>query len=332
MISDGSETPKAGMRNGMSAGRQIKLFLAEGKPGGLTTAEIMNWTGHIVSASRSDLAQLLGRGEPQRTGVYILLGDQVDAVSSHTRAVYVGEGDDISSRLKEHARSDDQGGKDFWDRVLVCTSKDANLTKAHARYLESRLISVATSAGRSSVLNVQKPEPTALPEADIADMEYFLSQLLIVLPVLGVNEFKSPITAPKRETEVSRATRLGTGETESPIFIFSIDKHGIEARGLESDGEFVVLRGSRGRPQWVQTQRRGGYRSLFEKLLENGSITTSPEQSTATFTRDVPFSSPSAAASVVAGRAANGRKSWKSEATGETFGEWENRGVNTVSA
>lgn len=27
------------------AGRQIKLFLVDGIPGGLTTAEITNWTG-----------------------------------------------------------------------------------------------------------------------------------------------------------------------------------------------------------------------------------------------------------------------------------------------
>jgi len=55
------------------SGKQIKLFLVDGTPGGLTTAEITNWTGHVLSARRSDLADLLKRDEAQHTGVYFLL-------------------------------------------------------------------------------------------------------------------------------------------------------------------------------------------------------------------------------------------------------------------
>jgi predicted GIY-YIG superfamily endonuclease len=176
----------------VATGRQIKLYLAEGTPGGLTTAEIMNWTGHVVAASRSDLAQLLMRDEPKRTGVYVLLGEVADSEVVNTRALYVGEGDDISRRLRQHAKAEEQGGKDFWDRVLILTSKDANLTKAHARYLEARLLEMAQAAGRAQVTNTQNPEPALLPEADISDMEYYLAQVLTVLPVLGVHDFRKP--------------------------------------------------------------------------------------------------------------------------------------------
>lgn len=47
----------------MSVGKSIRLYLADGTPGGLLTAEIMNWTGHVVAAPRSDLASLLKRPE-----------------------------------------------------------------------------------------------------------------------------------------------------------------------------------------------------------------------------------------------------------------------------
>lgn len=67
------------------SGKQIKLFLVDGTPGGLTTAGITNWTGHVLSARRSDLADLLKRDEAQRTGVYFLLGDDEAAVGE-TRA------------------------------------------------------------------------------------------------------------------------------------------------------------------------------------------------------------------------------------------------------
>ena len=64
----------------MSAGKSIRLYLADGTPGGLLTAEIMNWTGHVVAAPRSDLAALLKRDETSRTGIYILLGDDPESL------------------------------------------------------------------------------------------------------------------------------------------------------------------------------------------------------------------------------------------------------------
>ena len=130
----------------MSIGKSIRLYLADGTPGGLLTAEIMNWTGHVVAAPRSDLAVLLKRQEISRTGIYVLLGDDPESLGGSL--AYIGEGDDVGKRLYQHARTEDQGGKDFWDRAIVFTSKDANLTKAHARYLESRFITLAQQARR----------------------------------------------------------------------------------------------------------------------------------------------------------------------------------------
>ena len=132
------------------AGQQIKLFLVDGTPGGLTTAEITNWTGHVLHARRSDLGALLNRAEAQRTGVYLLLGDDPTAIGE-TRC-YIGEADVVADRLRHHHRD-----KEFWDRAVVVTSKDTNLTKSHGRYLEARLIALATQAARVSLENSTKP-------------------------------------------------------------------------------------------------------------------------------------------------------------------------------
>ena len=86
----------------MSDGRSIRLFLADGTPGGLLTAEIMNWTGHVVAAPRSDLASLLRRLETSRTGIYILLGD--DPESFGGTLAYIGEGDEVRTRLMKMCR------------------------------------------------------------------------------------------------------------------------------------------------------------------------------------------------------------------------------------
>jgi hypothetical protein len=106
----------------VSAGKSVRLFLAEGTPGGLLTAEIMNWTGHVIAAPRSDLAALLKRPEVGRTGIYILLGDDPDSLGG--QLAYIGEGDDVGKRLYQHARAEEFNGKDFWDRAVVLTSKD----------------------------------------------------------------------------------------------------------------------------------------------------------------------------------------------------------------
>lgn len=301
------------------AGKQVKLFLVDGTPGGLTTAEITNWTGHVIVGPRSTLSELLGRPEATRTGAYVLLGDDPQAIGGIR--CYVGEADEVRTRLKEHNSG---RGKEFWDRVLIITSKDANLTKAHVRYLESRLISLAATAGRSTLENGTNPVAPQLPEADVSDMDYFVEQLKLVLPVLGVNILRgrAPETQPGGE---------GGDSAISPEFHLDVPKRGISARAAQVDGEFTVLEGSVGagevraaKTYAVSTATAySTYRSLHEKLIADGSLRR--DGTRAVFTRDVVFTSPSTAGAIITGRSCNGRTSWKTT-DGVTFGEWETQG------
>lgn len=299
-------------------GKQVRLFLADGTPGGLTTAEITNWTGHVLAAQRSDIGELLARDEAKRTGVYVLLGEDENEVGG-VRA-YIGEVDVVGQRLKSHAKE-----KDFWDRVVTVTSKDANLTKAHCRYLESRLIAIANEAGRVTVENGTNPPDPRLPEADRSDMEYFIEQLHVVLPVLGVNAFRTRKAAPRSRQP---------GLLESPVFTLLNRKRNVDARAQEIDGEFTVLAGSRVFGEYEPpdgahadtTARQYASRSaLYNKLLTEGAIGS--VDGVPTVLRDIPFSSPSAAGSVVQGvGACNGRTAWANGAL--TFGEWETRDIS----
>lgn len=297
-------------------GKQVKLFLVDGSPGGLTTAEITNWTGNVVSARRSDLAELLRREEVTRTGVYLLLGDDEDAIGD-TRC-YIGEADVVATRLRAHLKDE---SKAFWNQAVVVTSKDTNLTKSHVRYLESRLIELATKASRVTLENGTNPPRPNLPEADVSDMEYFIGQLQIVLPVLGVNAIRV-------RTERS-ATSPPT--TESPVFSLVQKKRGVDARAQQIDGEFILLEGSRVIAEWTgigkaDTSRRAydSYRAQHEGLIADGSIVV--ENGVGRTTRDIVFSSPSTAGAVALGRSCNGRREWIS-ADG-TFDQWESRGVD----
>lgn len=94
------------------AGRSVRLFLVDGIPHGMRTAEIGNWTGLALVCPRTDLARLAQRPEVKKTGIYILVGPSDAAASG--MGVYVGEGDEVWSRLASH-----DGGKDFWTQVVV---------------------------------------------------------------------------------------------------------------------------------------------------------------------------------------------------------------------
>lgn len=306
----------------MSVGKSVRLFLADGTPGGLLTAEIINWTGHVVAAPRSDFAALLKRPETRRTGIYILLGDEPNSLGG--TAAYIGEGDDVSKRLYQHTRPEDQGGKDFWDRTIVLTSKDSNLTKAHVRYLESRLITLAQLACRSVLTNGTAPAPLPLPEADISDMEYFIAQVKIALPVLGVNLLRS---APTSTSVTDAQHSVNTPESAaSPISEMPLKKYAVTATAQEVDGEFTVFEGSQARPSWNGAD--DGYKRLREKLDTDGTLALSGDGLSSVFTQNHVFASTSAAAVIVAGRSANGRIEWKAQDSGISYGNWQNREVD----
>ncbi|AVL99345.1 DUF4357 domain-containing protein [Gordonia iterans] len=306
----------------MTTGKSVRLFLVDGTSGGLTTAEIMNWTGHVITSSRTDLPALIKREEAQRTGVYILLGDDPD--STGDPAAYIGEGDDVSKRLYSHNRPEEAGGKDFWNRVVVLTSKDPNLTKAHVRYLESRLIEIATSAKRSRLQNSTAPGTIALPESDQSDMEYYIDQAKIILPVLGVNilRAKAKRTAPAASVDPSETSR---SDATTPEFTLTVNRHGIRATAQELDGEFTVLAGSLAKAEWSRGSAHATYAALHEALLRDGTLIPTDDPAVVQFSRDHPFSSPSSASAVVTGRPSNGRKDWIETTTGESYGRWQDR-------
>jgi predicted GIY-YIG superfamily endonuclease len=309
----------------MQKGRTVKIFLVDGSHTGLLTAEIMNWTGHVITGPRSRLAELIQRPEVQRSAVYFLLGP--DPETDLGLQVYIGETEDVARRLTQHNRPEEKGGKDFWEQVCVVTSKDANLTKGHIKYLESRLIALTRQAKRCDLLNGTEPEYKGLPEADNSDMEFFLEQIQILLSVLGFDFLR---TRQKRSS-----AQVGLGDADlvqsvSPIFSGDVRLYRIKARGQQINGEFVVFKGSTARLTWTGDES-AAYRRLFNDLVKRGVLCPTADGQLNVFSQDYAFNSPSAAAAVVAGRSANGRAHWVVEGTQKTYGEWQTEVVSEVS-
>lgn len=292
-------------------GKTLRIFLVDDEPTGLLTAEIMNWTGKIISVPRNQLSELKTREESKKTGIYFLIGPDPEEISGEI--LYIGESDNVLKRLIEHDAS-----KDDWNRAILVISKDENITKSHGRYLESRFIQLSLNANRVKLLNGTNPQTPALPESDISDMEYFIDQTKLVLPVLGCDVLK-----PK--PKLDELVKIGK-DTAWPRFV--LEQVGINAEAIEIDNEFLVLKGSfarkKGVPSW------DSYFKLREQLVSEGKMIDSDQEDKYIFVEDTPFSSPSAAGACVLASNTNGRTSWKLKETGQSYEAWSRQKLELI--
>jgi len=275
-------------------GVTITLFLVEGVPDGLWTVEKSNWTGVGLMCPRSSYPKARAREELSRPGVYVLVGPS-DQTAGRSR-IYVGEADVLAKRLDQHVKD-----KGFWSRVIVFTSKDQNLNKAHVRYLESHLVRRAKEVERVEVENSTVPAAPSLSESEAAVMDAFLEEMLSIYPVLDLRAFD------RIEKGAPSAVRLVAKGPNA------------KAEGEATPEGFVVYAGSTARAKEVPSAT-SFVTSLRAQLIVEGVL--AGEGPSLQFTRDYVFSSPSAAAAAVLARNANGWTEWK-DAQGRTLHEIE---------
>lgn len=300
------------MTSGESFGRTIQLFLVDGKPTGLRKVTIHGWTGLLFVSGASAFGDLTSRDEVDRTGVYILSGPDPDRPGT-TRA-YIGSGNSVADRIEQSATK-----RDFWELAITVTTSDDDLSKGHAEYLEARLIKLAAEAGRVTLDNGTLPDPRKrrLPEADVANMEQFLANLRIVLPVIGLDMLKPQPKA------VAVAASPGTPEVTTEVQFTIQHKSGVQATAVEEDAEFIVLAGSEALIDTGYVQQ--SYGALKQKLVAEGVLTTEAGSGPRRlrFAKPYAFSSPSAASAIVLDRNSNGRIEWKVKGSKQTYHDWQ---------
>ncbi|QDU74067.1 hypothetical protein Pan97_10710 [Bremerella volcania] len=262
----------------------IRIFVPNGDPDGLRLVEKSNWSGIGVVFNRTNYKQAVTRPEFERTGVYVLVGNSSNGALP---TIYIGEGDPVGARLNSH-----YSRKDFWDWAVFFVTKDNSLNKAHVQRMEVRLLELAKAAKQSKLDNLNMPSPPTLSEADVADVDSFLLDMLSIFPLVGLSVFE--------KTE----TRSNSLET------LSIEAKGVTAMGYEDTKGFVVREGSEAVKAETATIHQ--YMSnLRGDLLEQGVLNDTGDRYR--FAQDHVFSSPSTAAGVILGRSANGRTEWKSK-------------------
>ncbi len=280
----------------MGRSKSLKLFLAGAEADGLRTVEIANMTIHATFFPRSLLKEFEQCPEAERPGVYILLGPEINCA-------YIGEGDPVKPRLQSHNRSDD---KSFWTETIVFTSKDNNLTKTHIQYIESALCKKVEKANNVKLKNTNKPTYPNISISEKSDIEYFIENIELILDSFRYDLLKSRIV--KIEPSI-----LGK-------VVYEGKNKGALAKMTNVEGKYVIIAGSIV-VKTVQNSCSQLIKQTRESLLKQGVIIECEDEKNYKFVFNYAFSSPSGAATIVVGGAANGRTFWKFE--GKTLQEIE---------
>ena len=297
-------------------GRSLELYYIDGRPDGMLTAEMFGWTGKVLMAPRTQLAEALARPESGYAGIYLLLGEKDDQP-----LLYIGEGEDVGARIRSH-----DVRKDWWTSVVFVTSAANQLNKAHAKYLEARLIQDAMRIGRTPLDNLATPATPGLSEADIGKMEAFLANLFMVLPAVRIDAFVQRARPAPQPAPMGAPSALGT---TSPRFTLVMKQRGVKASAVLQDGEFIVEAGSHARLDWGGAEATTpSYAVLHAELRRAGIIVQDGELGV--FAQNYAFRSPSAAACIVTGRSANGPLLWKA-ADGRSYRDVEADQISTQS-
>jgi hypothetical protein len=178
----------------------IHIFVVSGDPDGVKIVNRQNWTGWCIAFPRSAWPSVSKRPEFGTAGVYILSGPD-EGSGDELPTVYVGQGDEIRTRLESH-----YSNKVFWDWGYAFVSKGVPLNRAHTTWLEYALIDLAHKAQQCHLDNNTHPKEPNLSEWERVDTLGFLHEMLRILPLLGVRVFEKPMPVSVPQDNAQKTT------------------------------------------------------------------------------------------------------------------------------
>lgn len=279
----------------MTQAKTIQIFLPDGSATSVRIALVTSRTVQAIQIPRNKLKESAERKEVQTVGVYFLFGDNSD--ENIKPLCYIGEAENCWERLSQHNRE-----KDFWKTAVVITSRTANFTKAHGKFLEWFCFTKAKDANRFR-LEQTVPTKPYLSESDEADLLDNVETIKVLLSTLGFPILES----------IAKPTPEKNGEAQ----ILYCRRKEFFAEGEYIDDGFVVFKGGKIKALESDAASKSVV-NLRTRLKADGILVQDGE--CLTFTQNYVFDSPSAAASVVYGIQANGWTEWKTK-DGKTLDE-----------
>ncbi len=194
--------------------KTINLLLYEGDLEGVISIEDSNWnSGELYSAPRSSVSELLNTDACKKYGVYLLLSKNM---------VYVGQSSDLSKRITQHIV-----GKDWWESVVILTTKDDGFNHADIDYLESVLIDKAQKINRLECDNRNKGNQPKVTKFQKVILDQYLDEALFLMQLIGITVFTDKKTNPLFNT-IDIKTKLALGKRTKSEAINYLTLNGIQ--------------------------------------------------------------------------------------------------------
>jgi hypothetical protein len=161
----------------------IRISLPNEDPRGTRIAEIKTRIVQAVNVPRSRLSDFLSMRESDQLSLYFLVGE---AEEGSGKQVFVGQSGDLRKRLATHNNE-----KDFWQRVIVLTTRTESLTPTHVLFLEILFIQEAKKAGRYVTDNCDNGMKSHIPPPLVADCIEIFETGRTLVTSLGYPLFES---------------------------------------------------------------------------------------------------------------------------------------------
>jgi hypothetical protein len=92
---------------------------------------------------------------------FILKSDSESGIFSEK--IYIGEGGPLKDRISQHISNDKN---EFKECVIITSTRENELTKAHIKNMESKLFEIAKNCKNAEVDNSNRPTKSSISLAD----------------------------------------------------------------------------------------------------------------------------------------------------------------------
>lgn len=193
--------------------KTINLLLYEGDLDGVISIEDSSWnSGELYSAPRESVSDLLGTDACNKYGVYLLLSKGM---------VYIGQSSDLAKRITQHII-----GKDWWESVVILTTKDDSLTHSDIDYLESVLIDKAFKIHRLDCDNKNKGNNPKVSKFRKVVLDQYLDEALFLMQLIGITVFNDKKKGTLINT-IDTRTKLALGKRAKSDALAFLKEKGI---------------------------------------------------------------------------------------------------------
>ena len=198
----------------------ITLFATTGDPEGVRHVDKSNWSGYGVVFPKAAVNALKSEPGSSQAGIYILVGNAAE------ETIYIGEADPVGERLKNHVAN-----KEGWVWGVYFFDRNHKIGKTEAQYLESALVALAKKHDRAILLNKNNPTAPTMAPAAKATAQAFLADMLLILPMLGINAF----TQPKQEDANDQVQPVGSENDKFDPIVVPAREEGFKQRFLNEN-------------------------------------------------------------------------------------------------